>query len=461
MASKRQKNTGSGKITRMDRRFDLNIGTILFGLILVYLIIIFVVYLARDKVTSYEVVRGALSGNYRYRALALKTEEVVQAQEAGPIRYYAREGVNVGSGELICSVGGSASAGAASARNLQTTLSDQDQSDIKSMLTTYAASSDPVSFQALYDLKSSLESVVLQSSIDEDPGQYVSGSYQAPDAGFVVYSVDGLENLEESQLTQTLFRERAYKKENLRLNQSVSSGDPVYKLVTSEDWQLYFPVDDKLRTQLNSKTSIKVRFLKDNSVFTAPFTIMTGKDGYYGKISLSNSLVRFAADRYLDIELVLSKASGLKIPVSSIVSRNFYRIPADYVTVSQKSEKEVYLKILSFRKDGSESARGLTAQVYAKDSETDSYLVDASLFADGDYVEMPGTDKRFQISQDSLDTIQGVYNINKGYAVFRQVNIVDQNEEFCIVDPNSIYGLAAHDRIALNASQVKEDEIIA
>ena len=51
--------------------------------------------------------------------------------------------------------------------------------------------------------------------------------------------------------------------------------------------------------------------------------------------------------------------------------------------------------------------------------------------------------------------------INKGYAVFREVNIVDQNEEFCIVNPENTYGLSAHDRIALDACKVKEDEIIA
>jgi hypothetical protein len=80
---------------------------------------------------------------------------------------------------------------------------------------------------------------------------------------------------------------------------------------------------------------------------------------------------------------------------------------------------------------------------------------------DGDYIIMPGTEKKYEISDDVKETIQGVYNINKGYAVFREVNIVDQNEEFCIVNPENTYGLSAHDRIALDASKVKEDEIIA
>ena len=53
-----------------------------------------------------------------------------------------------------------------------------------------------------------------------------------------------------------------------------------------------------------------------------------------------------------------------------------------------------------------------------------------------------------------------VYNINKGYAVFREVTIIDENEEFCIVESNNIYGLDAHDHIVLDASAVDTDDIV-
>ena len=56
--------------------------------------------------------------------------------------------------------------------------------------------------------------------------------------------------------------------------------------------------------------------------------------------------------------------------------------------------------------------------------------------------------------------IQGVYNINKGYAVFREVKVIDQNEEYCIVEPYNPYGLSAHDYIVLDASTVTDDDIV-
>ena len=45
-------------------------------------------------------------------------------------------------------------------------------------------------------------------------------------------------------------------------------------------------------------------------------------------------------------------------------------------------------------------------------------------------------------------TFRAFYNINQGYAVFRQIEILDQNEEYCIVDQGTSYGLRAFDYIA-------------
>lgn len=65
-----------------------------------------------------------------------------------------------------------------------------------------------------------------------------------------------------------------------------------------------------------------------------------------------------------------------------------------------------------------------------------------------------------QIQEKDVETLYGVYNINKGYAVFREVTVIDANEEYCIVESNNLYGLAAYDYIVLNADEVTEDQIV-
>ena len=72
-----------------------NITTIMFGALLLYMIITVVLYTTSGHVTSYQVTVGPLTKNPVCTALALRTEEVVTAEKAGYIEYYATEGMQV------------------------------------------------------------------------------------------------------------------------------------------------------------------------------------------------------------------------------------------------------------------------------------------------------------------------------------------------------------------------------
>jgi len=463
----RKRNQNSGKIVRIPTFLSsLNIGTLLFGTILIYIFITLILYLTQKHITIYEVVEGTISGNYRYSALALKEETVVDAEESGYITYYAREGVKANAGMLICAVGASQASAAtddsalAGGAALTTSLSDENLSSVKSDMLTFAVNFDEDTFADVYELKADLKSLILQSTTNDDAGEYVTGSYEAPSSGFVVYSIDGMEALTEDDLTEDIFDLSAYSRDNLRLNTSVTAGDAIYKLIDENSWYLYFPVDDKLRTQLESLEKVSVRFLKDGNTFSAPFEMITVGGDVYGKVTLTSSLVRYVTDRFLEIELVLERKNGLKIPVSSIAEKVFVRVPEEYVTENESTQSEVRLIRETYNSDGTAVQSNVTANVYSYDEEKGDYLLSPELFEIGDYVVMPGTSKKYQITEDEMKTIQGVYNVNKGYAVFREVEIIDENEQFCIVTPDDYYGLNAHDRIALDASRVETDEII-
>ena len=56
---------------------------------------------------------------------------------------------------------------------------------------------------------------------------------------------------------------------------------------------------------------------------------------------------------------------------------------------------------------------------------------------------------------------KGVYNINKGYAVFRLISELTNNGEYyIIIEKGTKYGLSVYDHIVLNASTVTEGQII-
>ena len=87
-------------------------------------------------------------------------------------------------------------------------------------------------------------------------------------------------------------------------------GDDIYTIITDERWSLIIPLSDKQAVSLSDRTSIRVKFLKDDMTQSGSFSIIEIDGGKYGKIDFSKGLIRYASDRFLDIELVTNTSTG-------------------------------------------------------------------------------------------------------------------------------------------------------
>ena len=86
------------------------------------------------------------------------------------------------------------------------------------------------------------------------------------------------------------------------------------------------------------------------------------------------------------------------------------------------------------------------------------YYISSSDFSAQDQIRKPESDESYTLEE--TETLKGVYNINKGYAVFRQIEILAENSEYAIVKTGSDYGLSMYDHIALNGEDIKEGDLI-
>ena len=123
---------------------------------------------------------------------------------------------------------------------------------------------------------------------------------------------------------------------------------------------------------------------------------------------------------------------------------------------------------------GDSSESGFNKEVYSESgssvvfvpatiyySEEDNYYIEMggeNGFNAGDYIVKPDSTDRYQIGASA--SLQGVYNINKGYAVFKQIDVLASNDEYYTIKKNMTYGLAVYDHIVLDASTVSEGELI-
>ena len=271
----------------------------------------------------------------------------------------------------------------------------------------------------------------------------------------VSYYYDGYEGVTVNNFTEEMLDEAGYEKKNLKAASEVTAGDPLYKLVTSEDWQIVFAIDSQVRALLEGDSAINVRFRSDETTAWATYEILNRNDSTYLVLHFTNSMIRYASDRFIDVELLLAKQEGLKISNSSIVSKDFYAVPQEYFTRGGNSNSQGLL-VETISEDGSTIQQFIATNIYYSTEE--SYYVSEDGLTAGAKIIDPAGMENYVLS--GTESLQGVYNINKGYAVFRIIDVLYQNEEYTIIARGTSYGLSQYDHIALDGSLVTEHEII-
>ena len=482
--------------TSIGKLLTFNISTIMFGALLLYMIITVVLYATSSHVTTYQVTTGPLTKNPVCTALALRSEEVITAENSGYIEYYATEGMQVRKDGSVYSISNEQQ------ENTAVALSDEQMEEVRSSAEQFSYAYNSNNFYDTYSYKYQVRGTILQAAkaetsqatqtsedsqtasseegenTDSVAGSAVTGNsisignqdvYTAPEAGIVVYSTDGYENKTADSLVEEDFNQMAYQKENLITGNEIQTGDSVYKLITSENWTLMVPLTDQMAAALAGRESIQVKFVKDGESQNGSLSIVNISSQKVAKIELINGMTRYAGDRFLEVELVINTQSGLKIPVSSIVEKEFYTVPLDFLTQGDNGDTQGFLKQIG--SGDSSSSEFIDATIYrqvdaqgneitenTQDTSGGLCYVDKDTLNEGDILIKPDSGETFTVGQ--VDNLQGAYNINQGYAVFRQIKILDQNEEYCIVEEGTSYGLRAFDYIARDGSAVSEEEIL-
>ena len=463
MASQNQ-----NKIVKYRKPLNINIGTVIFAVILVYIVFCVFTYFTSRHVVWYEVQAGSLSTNNIYEAVAIRDETVVNAVDAGYINYFDREGDRVAVGDLVYTVDESGKLADYIGTNAtgENSLSPTDLSELKSEIVGFTNSFDRRNFSTVYDFKYDMEGTVVKlsnysilESIDSLQSSELAGLIKqcmASSAGIVVYSIDGYEELTLEQMTKEVFDKTNYEKSQLLGNDLIAAGDPVYKISSNEDWSLVIQTDAKRAEELLEAEYVRVRFLKNQEISWGKVESFTNESGdTFVQLTFTNSMITFANDRFVDIELILEDENGLKIPNSSIVEKEFFIVPKAYVTKGGNSGANGVLRE-TYTEEGEATTEFVEATIY-NETDEEYYLDNASLQI-GEYIVMPESTEKYALSKRG--SLIGVYNINKGYADFKQINILYNNDEYSIVESNTAYGLNVYDYIVLDATTVSEDELI-
>ena len=143
------KNSGNhpGALVKIRKIFGLNIGTMLFGCLLIYMLFSAVLYLTSTNIESYLVISGPLSRNETYTGLALREESVYQAETGGYVSYYAREGNKINANGVVYGISSTAPT-----ENTEE-LSAEQLSQIRNNMLSFSKGFSSSNFNSTYSFK--------------------------------------------------------------------------------------------------------------------------------------------------------------------------------------------------------------------------------------------------------------------------------------------------------------------
>ncbi len=460
------------KIVRYKKPLNINVGMIIFAMIFIYLSFSVYTYFRRDRVQFYEVTEGSIVNDRNYTGLIFREESVNTAPRSGNINYYIREGKRAAAGSRIYSLDETGELGKflEEHQNAAASLSPENIADLKRQLSFLCLSYNDDRFGAVYNEKYSLQAAVAEymnfNVLDtlESQMQEQGISYQqiyAPQAGIVSYAVDSFDGSSPTSVTAASFDRSTYQRSVSKSGGLIEAGTPVYKMITSENWSVVFPLTEEDKAEFSEKKTLSIKPASSDLTLRGNYSQFSGSDGTsFGRLDFDRYMIQFVSERFMDFEIITEEAEGLKIPVTAVTSKDFYTIPVDYLTRGgdgDSAESGFYKEVYS--ESGEASIVFTPAEIY--NSTEEYYYVDKredGPFKNGDYIVKPDSNDRYQIGPTA--SMKGVYNINKGYAVFKLVEELVNNGEYYIVEKGTGYGLSVYDHIVLDASTVSEGQIV-
>lgn len=281
------------KILKYHTGFNLNIGFIVFFVIIIYVIFHIFTYFTSNPVSEYEVQQGTIATNNIYKGMIIREESVVYAEESGNLNYFVSNGSKVATSDVVYSVDtdGSIATQITGAQNDASAITDEAAGKIITDINSFSSGYNRRYFSKVYTFKNDLSAQLTQvlsqnaltslaDTISTAEANNTFYTYKPTAPGIVYYGIDGYEDVTTDSFTLDQYNNTNYEETDLTNNSTINQLDPVYKLITSENWNILINVPDNVAKSLNDKSVIKIRFCDDDYTTTVSFSLLKKDDAF-------------------------------------------------------------------------------------------------------------------------------------------------------------------------------------
>ena len=185
---------------------------------------------------------------------------------------------------------------------------------------------------------------------------------------------------------------------------------------------------------------------------------MSNDNGKFVVLNMTRYLAQYVSDRYVNVSFSFSETKGLKIPNSSILTKQVYMIPKSYLTAGKGDTDEIYFNQKVMTDTGEITSKLISPTIYYTDDDY-CYVNPDDMDTDAVLIEN-NTNDTFAVTTCQRYDMPGVYCVTQGTASFRRIVVTVNGDDYSIIEEGTAHGIAAYDRIVLDYKTVVENQVI-
>lgn len=427
---------------------------IILVIIGIYIVFNFVKLFNSKNVKIYEVTTGEIVNVDRHKGFIYRDESIATCINNGYINFYVANAERVNRGAFIYTVNDTPSV----VQSFE--LDNADKKNIRQNIKMYNNNITDYDFSNIYNAKDSLNGLINEinlvkqlENIDIEKEINAKEKGYAKFAGLISFIIDGYESAKIENFSDEVLKKYDGVKVTTQ-KKEVGSGDNIYKIIRSPEFSIAFDSSYDYDNYQKSN-NVFVKFVYENVTTNGRIESFIGSDGKkHFKLNITDYPEKFIDKRIVEFEIENKKISGYKIPIKSLVSKNCYMIPKTMVEKDIETNEDIFYKV------GANGVREKFSCNISKEDNNYYYISIDDTLSKLKYGDVLINRFNDTFSLSEVTQLNGVYNMNKGYAIFKNVDIIDRTNEYAIVKKQTINGISLYDHICLNANDIKEGDLI-
>lgn len=435
--------------------YIFRVTTVLLLIMFSYMVFNFVKIFNKNEVKIYEVTIGEIVNVDRHRGFIYRDESIANCLSDGYINFFVTNAERVNKGAFVYAINDVPS------EIKLYELNNKDKTSIKQNIKMYNNNISDLEFSNVYLAKDGLKELINEINIikqleDIDIEKEIDAKEKgyAKYAGLISFLIDGFESAKIDDFSEELIKNYNIAKYSTQ-KKTVKSNDQIYKVIKSPEFVIAFDSSYDYDNYAK-KDSLNIKFVYENVTANGRVESFIGNDNKkHFKLYITEYPEKFIDKRVVGFEIENKKIYGFKIPIKSIISKNCFIIPKNIIEKDMNTDENICYKF------GANGVREKVVFNISKEDDKYYYISIDDALSKVKYGDVLTNRYNDTYSLSEVVKLEGVYNMNKGYAVFKNIEVIDRTNEYAIIKRNTINGVSIYDHLALNASDINEGDLIS